>query len=119
MLEILTGSSTTVNPGTSMWTSAFAAKAKPQSRRIVLTSTRMDWANDSYSFFGSPDFAARAFHITFRGLFTNGGIMAEIATHTTERHSTHHQTQHAEANASKLPTVLLKPGEADRLIAGH
>src|ERR1041384_5167300 len=29
------------------------------------------------------------------------------------------QITQTESNASKLPTVLLKPGEADRLIAGH
>jgi 23S rRNA (cytosine1962-C5)-methyltransferase len=46
--------------------------------------------------------------------------MAETATHTTEQtRSTQHHHAPAEANASKLPTVLLKPGEADRLIAGH
>src|SRR5215213_6328455 len=41
----------------------------------------------------------------------------ETATHTAQkRHTTDH---HTETTASKLPTVLLKPGEADRLVAGH
>jgi 23S rRNA (cytosine1962-C5)-methyltransferase len=44
---------------------------------------------------------------------TNTGTIDRRTTHTTHAHA------HDEATASKLPTVLLKPGEADRLIAGH
>jgi 23S rRNA (cytosine1962-C5)-methyltransferase len=54
----------------------------------------------------STKFSKLARLFTKRSIMTSTGTLEPRAAHT-------------EPSASKLPTVLLKPGEADRLIAGH